>query len=107
MVYGKRKVGKTTLLTHALEDSKDETVYYECVKAPLKDNIDNFVNVLYKESVIPAMVSFTTLQYVFSYLNTLIFTKVERYYNNGSSEYYLLSDCIFSIIRRIIRTRYL
>ena len=31
MIYGKCKVGKTTLLTHAQSMSKDKTVYYECV----------------------------------------------------------------------------
>ncbi len=71
MVYGKRKVGKTTLLTHALKNSKDKTVYYECVKAPLRDNLDNFVNMLFKEGVIPTMLSFTNLQDVFAYLNAL------------------------------------
>ena len=71
MVYGKRKVGKTTLLTYALKSSKDKTIYYECVKAPLRDNIDNFVNVLFKEGIIPAMLVFATFQDVFSYLNTL------------------------------------
>ena len=33
MVYGKRKVGKTTLLMHALKESEDPTVYYECQSA--------------------------------------------------------------------------
>ena len=71
MVYGKRKVGKTTLLTHALKDSKDKTIYYECIKAPIKDNVDGLVGVLIKEGVIPSMLSFSSFKDVFAYLNTL------------------------------------
>ena len=33
MIYGKRKVGKTTLITHALENSKDATIYYGSVRS--------------------------------------------------------------------------
>ena len=71
MVYGKRKVGKTTLLTHALKDSKDKTVYYECVKAPLKENIQNFTKRLVEEGVISVELGFNSWQDVFSFLNTL------------------------------------
>lgn len=70
MVYGKRKVGKTTLLTHALKGSKDKTVYYECVKAPLKDNIKNFTKRLVEEGVISVELNFNTWQDVFSFLST-------------------------------------
>ena len=31
MIYGKRKVGKTTLIMQALSVSTDPTVYYECL----------------------------------------------------------------------------
>jgi len=43
MIYGKRKVGKTTLIKKALESSNDTTIYYECLKVPIQDNIDNLV----------------------------------------------------------------
>ena len=46
MIYGKRKVGKTTLITHALEESTDKTVYFECLKSTMEDNIENFVTEL-------------------------------------------------------------
>ena len=71
MVYGKRKVGKTTLLTHALENSTDKTIYYECVKAPLKENIHNFTKRLMDEGVISVELGFNSWQDVFSFLNTL------------------------------------
>ncbi|MCD7765408.1 MAG: AAA family ATPase [Lachnospiraceae bacterium] len=71
MIYGKRKIGKTTLLTHALKDHSDKTVYYECLKAPVKDNIDGFVSVLVRMKVLPVAMSFGSFTDVFLYLNTL------------------------------------
>ncbi|MCD7761802.1 MAG: AAA family ATPase [Lachnospiraceae bacterium] len=71
MIYGKRKIGKTTLLTHALKDHSDKTVYYECLKAPVKDNIDGFVSVLVRMKVLPVAMSFDSFIDVFIYLNAL------------------------------------
>lgn len=71
MIYGKRKVGKTTLLTYALGKSKDKTVYYECLKSTMEENIEGFVNVLVRENVIPVPLSFKSFTDVFAYLNTL------------------------------------
>ncbi|MCD7863511.1 MAG: winged helix-turn-helix transcriptional regulator [Lachnospiraceae bacterium] len=71
MIYGKHKIGKTTLLTHALKAHPDKTVYYECLKAPMKDNIEGFVSVLVRMKVLPVAMSFNSLMDVFTYLNTL------------------------------------
>ena len=71
LLYGKRKVGKTTLLNFALENSRNDTVYYECVKSTLQDNISNFTDRLFEEKVIPVKLVFSTFQEVFAYLNTL------------------------------------
>lgn len=71
LLYGKRKVGKTTLLNYALEENENTTVYYECVKSTLQDNISNFVDRLFEKKVIPVKLVFPTLQEVFAYLNTL------------------------------------
>ena len=71
MIYGKRKVDKTTLLTHALSKSNDKTVYYECLKSTMEENIEGFVNVLVREKVIPVPLSFKSFTDVFAYLNTL------------------------------------
>ena len=71
MIYGKRKVGKTTLITEALKNSKDKTIYYECIKSSIEDNIEGLVDVLVRENVLAVPLSFKTLTDVFSYLNTL------------------------------------
>ena len=71
MIYGKRKVGKTTLLTHALKESKDKTIYYECLKSTMEDNVEGFVAVLVREKILPVPLVFKSFTDVFAYLNTL------------------------------------
>lgn len=71
LVYGKRKVGKTTLILQALRESSDKTVYYECLKAPIQENIEGFISALVGAQVIPVKMGFASFQDVFQYLNTL------------------------------------
>jgi AAA+ ATPase superfamily predicted ATPase len=69
MIYGKRKVGKTTLIKKALENSDDTLVYYECIKAPMQDNVDGFVAVLEREKIFPVQLAFKSFGDVFAYLH--------------------------------------
>lgn len=71
MIYGKRKVGKTTLLKKALEKSSDPVIYYECLKSPMRENADGLVAELVRLKVIPAKISFESLGDVFAYLNSM------------------------------------
>lgn len=71
LVYGKRKVGKTTLIMHALKESSGTTIYYECLKSTMQDNVDSFVAVLVRENVLPVQMKFNSFQDVFIYLNSL------------------------------------
>ena len=48
MVYGKRRVGKTTLIQKALKSSGYRTVYFECLKGTMQDNINGLVQELNK-----------------------------------------------------------
>ena len=71
MVYGKRKVGKTTLIMKALKDSGEKTVYYECLKAPMADNIAGFVSELVRQQIIPVKLNFDSFVDIFAYLDSL------------------------------------
>lgn len=71
MIYGKRKVGKTTLILQALKSSADKTVYFECLKSTMEDNIEAFVAVLVREQILPIAFAFKSFADVFAYLNTL------------------------------------
>ncbi len=71
MIYGKRKVGKTTLIKEALKKSDDKTVYYECLKAPMQENVNGFVSMLVRERIIPSEILFASFADAFAYLNSL------------------------------------
>ena len=70
MIYGKRKVGKTTLINHTLNGVKN-TAYYECIKDSLKANVDGLVEVLLKAKILPARIEFPSFRELFQYLNSL------------------------------------
>ena len=71
MVYGKRRVGKTTLIQKALKSSSYRTVYFECLKGTMQDNISGFVQEIVRAKLLPVPLNFGTLQDVFTYLNAL------------------------------------
>lgn len=71
MVYGKRRVGKTTLILKALEQCSYQTVYFECLKGTMQENINGLVQELVRIKVLPVPLAFSSLQDVFAYLNTL------------------------------------
>ena len=71
MVYGKRRVGKTTPIQKALKSSSYRTVYFECLKGTMQDNISGFVQELVRAKILPVPLNFGTLQDVFAYLNAL------------------------------------
>lgn len=71
MVYGKKHVGKTTLILKALEQCSYQTVYFECLKGTMQENINGLVQELVRVKVLPVPLAFSSLQDVFAYLNTL------------------------------------
>ena len=73
MVYGKRKVGKTTLIREALKTCGRCWVYYECIRGSLRDNLDGFVRELVRTGILPVFLSFEDFGDAFAYLNTLPF----------------------------------
>ena len=70
IVYGLRRVGKTTLIKKALDDKGTKYVYFECQKADEKTNIDLFVNLL-KDVISFVDASFDSFLSVFKELNRL------------------------------------
>ncbi len=70
MIYGKRKVGKTTLINHVLQDEAN-TAYYECIKDSVKANISGLTDVLVRAKILPARIVFSSFQDLFQYLNSL------------------------------------
>lgn len=46
LLYGVRRVGKTTLIKQALNDSKKNYLYYECEKASEESNVLSFISLI-------------------------------------------------------------
>ena len=70
IVYGLRRVGKTTLIKKVLTDSGHPFVYFECQKANEKVNVDLFVDIL-KETLGFVDAKFDTFLAVFKELDKL------------------------------------
>ena len=71
LVYGKRRVGKTTLIKLALKKQQKPYVYYECIKGTMRENIDGLTQELVRLKIMTFSTTFPTMQDVFAYLNTL------------------------------------
>ena len=67
LVYGLRRVGKTTLIKKALADNKLDYVYFECQKASEEVNVKLFVDLLVDTIGFPKAV-FNSFFSIFDYL---------------------------------------
>ena len=105
IIYGKRRVGKTTLIKEALKKSNKINIYYECVKTSLEHNLFLFTNTLVEYDVISEGISFKNFDSLFAYLNSQ-----NNEYNIIFDEYPYLkfsekSQYVDSIFQRIIDNR--
>ena len=51
IVYGNRRVGKTTLVNQALKNSQLVFISFECLKSSLKNNVDALARLLFENGV--------------------------------------------------------
>ncbi len=70
VLYGKRRVGKTTLIKKVMEGKKNY-IYFECIQDVLEANLKLFKMALSKLISVPSYVSFDTFEQVFEYLDSL------------------------------------
>lgn len=102
MIYGKRKIGKTTLIKKALENSKDKTIYFECLKSTLQDNLENFIIILVRNKILNSFISFKSFNDLFAYLSGLDTTLnivIDEY---PYLKYFTPAETIDSIFQSII-----
>lgn len=72
LVYGKRKIGKTTLILEAIKRYSNRTlIYYECIKDTIESNIKALSSELKRLKIMPSSFSFeeNTFESFFSFLN--------------------------------------
>ena len=73
IVYGLRRVGKTTLIKKVLEDQRRDYVYFECQKASEETNVSLFVDLLKEKLGFPEADFHTFLS---------VFKEIEKRYKN-------------------------
>lgn len=71
LIYGKRKIGKTTLILEANNYFDGASVYYECLKSSLNDNVDSFSYSLFATGILPTRMNFPSFSEIFEYLSAL------------------------------------
>ena len=71
LIYGKRRVGKTSLIKKAVSECGCRVIYYECTRTTLRENVRLFGKILIAQGLPSFIASFETFQDVFDYLSTL------------------------------------
>ena len=70
LIYGKRRIGKTTLIKEAIKN--DNYIYFECMEDTIENNVESFVKMMNSQGIdVPSFISFKNFIDVFSYLNSL------------------------------------
>lgn len=69
IVYGTRRVGKTALLVHALKNSTDRTIFFECTTGTMGYNVKMFLNTLRDCGLVFDEEELTDFDRIFHYLN--------------------------------------
>lgn len=97
LILGKRRVGKTTLIKKALEDSDITSVIYTCIPSDLNTNL-----LLLSKAVSTSLnfpeIGFSNIQSLFDFLNTLgkkIVIVLDEYQDMKKREDSLLIDALF------------
>ena len=68
LVYGLRRVGKTTFIKKAVEEIDKQAIYFECIKASEEFNVKLFIELLVEQINFPNMVCSDFIS-VFKFLN--------------------------------------
>ena len=68
LVFGLRRVGKTTLIKEVMKRNDRNYVYYECIKASESQNVSYFIELLKEKISFPNLV-FNDFLSIFNYLN--------------------------------------
>ncbi|MBQ9900289.1 MAG: AAA family ATPase [Acholeplasmatales bacterium] len=70
VVYGKRRVGKTTLIKEVIQ--KHDSIYYECIEDTLENNASLFKAEMIKQGIdVPSYINFNNFIDIFAYINSL------------------------------------
>lgn len=69
LIYGKRRVGKTSLIKTFLKKAKKKYLFYECIKSSLIDNLEHLTIVLKEEKILKYDINFNNMYELFKFIN--------------------------------------
>lgn len=101
LVYGLRRVGKTTLIKESLSKSNIDYIYFECMKASEELNVSSFVKLI-NEKFNESFGDFNSFKQVFELINNHykgLCIVIDEY--SYMKEYYLLSKKTDSSLKAI------
>lgn len=70
IIYGKRRVGKTSLIKEYLKTLEIDYYYYECLKASLDENLEYINNDLIRNKILKFNIHFDNFYELFTYINS-------------------------------------
>ena len=102
LIYGKRRIGKSTLILKACESLNRPVFVYECLKTSLAENLKEMSNKLSKEGLIPSGLFFDSILSLFNYLNQhnkglIVFIDEYPYLKENENNNYI-DSCFQNII---------
>lgn len=74
LIFGRRRVGKSELIKHALENSNAVKIYYECKEVSEKNNVQGLSDILSEELNLPKL-SFSDIESILKYIFELSIEK--------------------------------
>ena len=69
LIYGKRRVGKTSLIKTFLKKAKKKYLFYECIKSSLIENLEHLIIVLKEEKILKYDINFNNMYELFKFIN--------------------------------------
>ena len=69
LIYGKRRVGKTSLIKTFLKKAKKKYLFYECIKSSLIDNLEHLTILLKEEKILKYDINFNNMYELFKFIN--------------------------------------
>ena len=70
IVYGKRRVGKTSLIKEYIQSSGKTYYYFECLKTSLEENLYYMVNDLLRNKILKYNINFDNFYDLFLFINS-------------------------------------